>query len=88
MKNNTAHYGYLFLFHTPLGIIQLKKALAAKGLTYSVIDAPRALTAECGMAVKLFLPDGESFLPLINEQVNAVYLINDDKPVLKWEDES
>lgn len=78
---------YLFLFHTPLGVIQLKKVLTAKGIAYSVIDAPRSLTAECGMAVTFFLPEEEGFIPLINEQVSAIYLIDDDKPVLKWEDE-
>ncbi|SQI41335.1 Protein of uncharacterised function (DUF3343) [Leminorella richardii] len=78
---------YLFLFHTPLGVIRLKKALTERDIVYCVIDAPRALTADCGMAVTFSLAKGLEFSSLVNEQVSAVYQTEGDSVTLKWRDD-
>ena len=78
----------LFLFHTPLGIIQLKKKLNAEAISFSVIDAPRALSSECGMGVKFSLSHERGYQPFMNEQVKAVYRIENERYHLIWEDES
>lgn len=79
---------YLFLFHTPLGVIRLKKALAARHIAYRVIDAPRQLTAECAMAIEFALTEESGFQPLLNAEVCAVYRLGAAAPVLLWRDES
>lgn len=83
MQNN-----YLFLFHTALGAVKLKKALSAKQIDYRVIDAPRSLTAQCGLSVKFALPDADNFSALINDQVSAVYQYQGETLALRWRDNS
>ncbi|QHM73697.1 putative Se/S carrier-like protein [Mixta intestinalis] len=79
---------YLFLFHTPLGAVLLKKALAQRQIMFRVFDAPRQLTAECGVAVSFNLPHDDCFQPFLNQDVSAVYrLDNESFPVLMWRDE-
>ncbi len=80
--------GYLFLFHTPLGAILLKKALARRQIIFHVFDAPRQLTAECGVAVSFTLPDDDEFQHYLNQEVSVVYRLgNDGAPELIWRDE-
>ena len=79
--------GYLFLFHTSLGAIKLKKALAARDVAFRVIDAPRRLTAECGVAVAFTLDGDEAFRSFLNQDVSAVYRVGDGEPALLWQDE-
>lgn len=77
----------LFLFHAPLGAIRLKKMLAERQISYRVIDAPRKLTAECGVAVEFALDDADAFRALLNPEVCAVYHVKDGAQELVWRDE-
>lgn len=85
---SAVNHNCLFLFHTPLGVIQLKKKLTRYAMPFTVIDAPRKLSAECGMGVQFFLPDEKRYFLFINDQVKAVYLIEDDRYISIWQDES
>ncbi|MBK5142529.1 DUF3343 domain-containing protein [Budviciaceae bacterium BWR-B9] len=77
---------YLFLFHTPLGVIQLKKRLNEWGIHFLVIDAPRVLSAECGMAMRFELTESHQYSALINSQVKSIYQITTEGYVVLWLD--
>lgn len=78
---------YQFLFYTPLGVILLKKQLMLKGIEFFVMDAPRQLSAECGMSVRFRLVNDEGYQQLINPQVSAVYQVEHQRYILLWQDE-
>lgn len=79
---------FIFLFHTPLGAVLLRKTLSAQGIDFKVIDAPRQLTADCGIAVSVILPDACDFMALLNHEVSAVYQYEAQIPRLRWQDET
>lgn len=85
---SVVNHNCLFLFHTPLGVIQLKKKLISNAMPFTVIDAPRKLSAECGMGVQFSLPDDKRYFPFITDQVKAVYRIENEGYILIWQDES
>ncbi|MBK5072786.1 DUF3343 domain-containing protein [Budviciaceae bacterium CWB-B4] len=78
---------YLFLFHTPLGVIQLKKKLNDWDIHFLIIDAPRTLSAECGMAVRFELTERYQYSTLINSQVKSVYQITAEGYDILWQDQ-
>ena len=49
---------FLYLFHSTLGTIRLRKRLEQYGQSFRVCDVPRQLSAGCGLAIRLHcLPD-------------------------------
>ena len=49
---------YLFLFHSTVGVVRMRKALQAAGATFRVKDIPRQLRGRCepGEEQKWILP--------------------------------
>ncbi|QBH96541.1 DUF3343 domain-containing protein [Limnobaculum zhutongyuii] len=70
-----------------MGVIKLKKKLNGWGVNFQVIDAPRTLSAECGMAVRFELVELRPYLTLINSQVKAVYQVTAEGYHVLWQDE-
>ncbi|GKX49936.1 DUF3343 domain-containing protein [Budvicia aquatica] len=77
---------YQFLFYTPLGVILLKKQLMLKGIEFCVMDAPRQLSAECGMSVRFSLTKDEGYRSFISPQVSAVYRVECERYISLWQD--
>ena len=49
---------FLYLFHSTLGTVRLRKRLEQHGQSFRVCDVPRQLSAGCGLAIRLHcLPD-------------------------------
>ena len=44
---------YLFLFHSTVGVVRMRKALQAAGMTFRVKDIPRQLRGGCGLCIYL-----------------------------------
>ena len=44
---------YLFLFHSTVGVVRMRKALQAAGATFRVKDIPRQLRGGCGLCIYL-----------------------------------
>lgn len=42
---------YLFLFHSTVGVVRMRKALQATGMAFEVKDIPRQLRSGCGLCV-------------------------------------
>ncbi|EPL6172374.1 TPA: DUF3343 domain-containing protein [Klebsiella aerogenes] len=42
---------YLFLFHSTVGVVRMRKALQAAAMTFEVKDIPRQLRSGCGLCV-------------------------------------
>lgn len=65
----------------------LKKCLKAKGINFKVMDAPRALTAECGMSIQFtVVNETQDYQLLINHQVSSVYRVDGKNYILLWRD--
>ncbi len=44
---------FLFLFHSTVGVVRMRKALQAAGMTFEVKDIPRQLRSGCGLCILL-----------------------------------
>jgi hypothetical protein len=44
---------FLFLFHSTVGVVRMRKALQAAGMTFEVKDIPRQLRSGCGLCIYL-----------------------------------
>ncbi|RMC90649.1 DUF3343 domain-containing protein, partial [Klebsiella michiganensis] len=42
---------YLFLFHSTVGVVRMRKALQAAGASFRVKDIPRQLRGGCGLCI-------------------------------------
>ena len=47
---------FLYLFHSTLGTVRLRKRLEQHGQSFRVCDVPRRLSAGCGLAIRLHCP--------------------------------
>lgn len=65
---------YLYLFHSTLGVVRMRKALQAAGMTFRVADIPRALRGGCGLAIWLTCEPGDARRWIFPGQTEAVYL--------------
>lgn len=50
---------YLFLFHSTVGVVRMRKALQAAGASFRVKDIPRQLRGGCGLCIYLSCEPGE-----------------------------
>ncbi|HIE6572998.1 TPA: DUF3343 domain-containing protein, partial [Klebsiella pneumoniae] len=44
---------FLFLFHSTVGVVRMRKALQAAGVAFEVKDIPRQLRSGCGLCILL-----------------------------------
>lgn len=76
---------YQFLFHNTLGAIQLKKQLQAQQIPFKMMDAPRELTATCGLSIRFDCQnDVERFI--VPEQTQTIYIWQESQYQLYWQD--
>lgn len=64
---------YLFLFHSTLGVVKMKKRLQSAGVNFRVADVPRALRAGCGLSVYVVCPPGEQIRWYAAGETESVY---------------
>lgn len=64
---------YLFLFHSTLGVVRMRKALQAAKMTFRVADIPRTLRGGCGLAVWLLCEDGTEQQWISPGETQAIY---------------
>ena len=50
---------FLYLFHSTLGTVRLRKRLEQHDQSFRVCDVPRLLSAGCGLAIRLHCPPDE-----------------------------
>lgn len=44
---------FLFLFHSTVGVVRMRKAMQAAGVAFEVKDIPRQLRSGCGLCILL-----------------------------------
>ena len=44
---------FLFLFHSTVGVVRMRKAMQAAGVAFEVKDIPRQLRSDCGLCILL-----------------------------------
>lgn len=76
---------YQFLFHNTLGAIQLKKQLNAQDISFKMMDAPRELTASCGLSIR-FDWDKNVECFIVPAQTQAIYIWQNSGYQLYWQD--
>ena len=69
---------YLFLFHSTVGVVRMRKALQAAGATFRVKDIPRQLRGGCGLCIYLSCEEGEEQRWIIPGQTEAIFRIAGD----------
>lgn len=65
---------YLFLFHSTLGAVRMRRALQAAQMTFRIADLPRTLRGGCGLAIWLICRTGEEQRWVISGETEAIYL--------------
>lgn len=65
---------YLFLFHSTLGAVKMKKRLQFDGTTFRVADVPRSLRAGCGLSIYVTCPAGGQTRWYAAGETESVYL--------------
>lgn len=73
---------YQVMFHTSLGAVLLRDWLKTQGVTFQMMDAPRHLSADCGLSIRVDWPQGAH--KLINEHVSGLYRVEGDEYRHVW----
>lgn len=76
---------YQFLFHNTLGAIQLKKTLQSRAIPFTMTDAPRELTASCGLSLR-FEWSGDIHEFIVPQQTQSIYRFINNAYQLYWQD--
>jgi hypothetical protein len=61
---------FLFLFHSTVGVVRMRKAMQAAGVAFEVKDIPRQLRSGCGLCILLEGTEADA------EQTAALYQQN------------
>lgn len=69
---------YLFLFHSTVGVVRMRKALQAAGLSFQVKDIPRQLRGGGGLCIYLHCLPGEEQKWVIPGQTEAIFRVAGD----------
>ena len=69
---------YLFLFHSTVGVVRMRKALQAAGLSFQVKDIPRQLRGGCGLCIYLHCLPGEEQKWVVPGQTEAIFRVAGD----------
>ncbi|TBL86604.1 DUF3343 domain-containing protein [Hafnia alvei] len=64
---------YLFLFHSTLGVVRLKKRLQAQNVVFKVADIPRQLSSGCGLSIRLRCPKPELSQWWVDGETSAIF---------------
>ncbi|HCB1497580.1 uncharacterized protein DUF3343 [Klebsiella oxytoca] len=64
---------YLFLFHSTVGVVRMRKALQAAGMTFRVKDIPRQLRGGCGLCIYLSCEAGEEQRWVVLGETQAIH---------------
>ncbi|TBM28781.1 DUF3343 domain-containing protein [Hafnia paralvei] len=64
---------FLFLFHSTLGVVRLKKRLQAQNREFKVADIPRQLSSGCGLSIRLSCTASELALWWVNGETSAIF---------------
>ncbi len=70
---------YLFLFHSTVGVVRMRKALQAAGASFRVKDIPRQLRGGCGLCIYLSCEEGEEQRWVIPGQTEAIFRVEDQE---------
>ncbi|HEN4998121.1 TPA: DUF3343 domain-containing protein [Klebsiella aerogenes] len=66
---------YLFLFHSTAGVVRMRKALQAAGMTFEVKDIPRQLRSGCGLCIYLSCMPGDEQRWVIPGETAALFRV-------------
>ena len=67
---------FLFLFHSTVGVVRMRKALQAAGVAFEVKDIPRQLRSGCGLCILLEGTEADARGWIVPEQTAALYQQN------------
>ncbi|MEJ1012575.1 DUF3343 domain-containing protein [Klebsiella pneumoniae] len=67
---------FLFLFHSTVGVVRMRKALQAAGVAFEVKDIPRQLRSGCGLCILLERTEADARGWIVPEQTAALYQQN------------
>lgn len=68
---------YLFLFHSTVGVVRMRKALQAAEMTFRVKDIPRQLRGGCGLCIYLSCEEGEQQRWVVAGETEAIYRVDE-----------
>jgi len=63
----------LFLFHSTVGVIKMRKALQAAGVRFRVADIPRELRGGCGLCIYIDCATGMEEEWVIPGHTESIY---------------
>ncbi|HBM9257739.1 TPA: DUF3343 domain-containing protein [Citrobacter freundii] len=63
----------LFLFHSTIGVIKMRKALQAAGIDFRVADIPRELRGGCGLCIYIDAVAGKEEEWVIPGHTESIY---------------
>lgn len=66
---------FLFLFHSTVGVVRMRKALQAAGMTFEVKDIPRQLRSGCGLCIYLSCMPGDEQRWVIPGETAALFRV-------------
>ncbi|MEN0615757.1 DUF3343 domain-containing protein [Klebsiella indica] len=69
---------YLFLFHSTVGVVRMRKALQAAEMHFRVKDIPRQLRGGCGLCIYLSCKAGEQQQWVIPGETEAIFCVTGD----------
>lgn len=75
---------FLYLFHSTLGTVRLRKRLAQQPHPFRVCDVPRRLSAGCGLAIRLHCPPGEWQQWCQRGETAAVFVVTKTVSIANW----
>lgn len=81
-------HNYLFLFHEQYAVKKLHQQFQKDNFSSAIIDAPRKLSSECELGLSAYLPDNQDYKHYINNNIRAIYKINENCFEILWEDEN
>ena len=64
---------FLFLFHSTVGVVRMRKAMQAAGVAFEVKDIPRQLRSGCGLCILLEGTEADARGWIVPEQTAALY---------------
>lgn len=67
---------FLFLFHSTVGVVRMRKAMQAAGVAFEVKDIPRQLRSGCGLCILLEGTEADARGWIVPEQTAALYQQN------------
>ncbi|ALR75283.1 DUF3343 domain-containing protein [[Enterobacter] lignolyticus] len=73
---------HLFLFHSTLGVVQMRKALQKANVPFRIADIPRRLRGGCGLALWLQGADADARRWVIPGLTQAIYRCDGDAFIL------